>query len=105
MSIDTNTILESNELKNKIKCKISNLKNRLDQSLDNVNFDTNIEIINMIYEKMDDIEENIIKLENNISDFTDISLDEKKRIIDQKVLKFFTPFILYYRLSLLENID
>lgn len=101
-----NEILTPEKIKEKFKEKMVSIKNRLDFVIDNLDIDNNIECFTNIYENIKYIEDDICKLENrlnmgNINNIVDE--EERNRIINQKILKLFSPFILYYKLSLLQN--
>ena len=95
--------LQSDEIKLNFKNKVEELFPRIIQIINNLNLDSNIEGFTKIYENMLMIESEIEKLENNL-DLNNISdLEERDRIINQKILKLFSPFICYYKLSLMQN--
>lgn len=101
-----NEILTPEKIKEKFKEKMVSIKNRLDFLIDSLDIDNNIECFTNIYENIKCIEDDICKLENrlnmdNINNIVDE--EERNRIINQKILKLFSPFILYYKLSLLQN--
>lgn len=96
-------ILSSNELKDNFKKKINNIFPRLNQLLDNLNIENNINKFYLIFEALETIEKNTLDLENKLDENLINDLEEKNRIIDQKILKLFTPFILYYKLCLMNN--
>ena len=96
-------IITPEKIKENFKEKIINIKNRLDMLVDNLEIDNNIESFTNIYDYMVKIEEEIIKLENNLTIENIADIEERNRILDQKILKLFSPFILYYKLCLLQN--
>ena len=96
-------IITPEKIKENFKEKIINIKNRLDMLVDNLEVDNNIESFTNIYDYMVKIEEEIIKLENNLTIENIADIEERNRILDQKILKLFSPFILYYKLCLLQN--
>lgn len=98
-------ILSSEQLKNKFKSKIIEIKDRLIFLLENLEIDNNSELFGRINDNMILIEEDLVKLENSLdlTNLSSLNFDERNRIIDQKILKLFTPFIFYYKMCLLQN--
>lgn len=101
----TEEILSSDQIKTNFKSKIKDIKNRLIFLIDNLDIDKNVEIFGRINDNIISIEEDLVKLENTleISNLSNLNFEERNRIIDQKILKLFTPFIFYYKMCLLQN--
>lgn len=101
----TEEILSSDQIKTNFKSKIKDIKNRLIFLIDNLDMDKNVEVFGRINDNIISIEEDLVKLENTleISNLSNLNFEERNRIIDQKILKLFTPFIFYYKMCLLQN--
>lgn len=93
-------------MKEKFKDKISEIKNRLDFVLDNVGIQNDIENFTNIYEDLLIIDDKLEKIESNMNNSVldnIMDLNEKNRIIDLKIMKLFTPYLLYYKMCLMQN--
>ena len=93
-------------MKEKFKDKISEIKNRLDFVLDNVGIQNDIENFTNIYEDLLIIDDKLEKIESNMNNTVlnnIMDLNEKNRIIDLKIMKLFTPYLLYYKMCLMQN--
>jgi len=90
------------EISNKIKEKVKNIEERLDLVLErtNLNENENLESLVEISQSLCLIEEKLSKLEGNINNLENLSYEERERIIDQKIFKIFTPYILYMKYHL-----
>jgi len=99
----SNEVLSNDELKVKFKRKYSDIFNKLNMLVENLDIGNNIEKFYNIFESLIKIEENILDLENklNIDNISD--LEERNRIIDQKIFKLFIPYMMYYKLCLYRN--
>jgi hypothetical protein len=102
-TISSSEILPTNNIKEKFLEKINDLIPRLKQVLTNLNLDENIESFSKIFDNLLLIQNEIEKLENNLDIDSIENNEERNRIIDQKILKLFTPFICYYKLCLMQN--
>lgn len=98
-----NQNLDSNQIKENFKNKVNILFPRISQLIDNLDLDNNIEIFSKIYENILHIETDVENLENNLDLDNILNPVEKERIINQKILKLFMPFICYYKLTLMQN--
>lgn len=99
----SNEVISSEQLKEKFKKKYSDISERLNLLLENLDIGSNVEKFYYIYDSLSKIEEYILDLENRLDVNNITDLEERNRIIDQKIFKLFTPFILYYKLCLMEN--
>ena len=96
-------IITPSDIKENFKKKLEELIPRLNQVIDNTDVDNNIESFTKVYENLLLIESQVTELENRMDVSNLDNIEERNRIIDQKVLKLFSPFILYYKLCLLQN--
>ena len=97
-------VLSSEQLKQKFKDKVNNLYHRLNQVLDNLDISNNSNNFCNIFDLLEKIDEKILDLENKLDENKINNIDERNRIIDQKIFKLFSPFIFYYKLSLMNNL-
>ena len=98
-------IMSEEILKEKLKSNFMELKERLDICLDNVDLTENISSYLKISESMKIVENEISKMEGDIEldDISDESNIVRQRIIDEKVMKLFAPYMMYYRVCLLNS--
>jgi hypothetical protein len=98
-------IISEEILKEKLKNNFVELKERLDICLDNVNLIENISSYLKISENMKIVENEISKMEGEIEldDIADESSIVRQRVIDEKVMKLFAPYMMYYRVCLLNS--
>ncbi|ADO67412.1 hypothetical protein crov378 [Cafeteria roenbergensis virus] len=99
----TTEVISSDELKGKFKDKLNDIYKRLNLVIDNLDIGNNSSNFHDIYQSLLKIEENILTLENKLDENKINDIEERNRIIDQKILKLFMPFILYYKLCLITN--
>jgi hypothetical protein len=98
-------IMSEEILKEKLKSNFVELKERLDICLDNVDLTENISSYLKISESMKIVENEISKMEGEIEldDIADESSIVRQRVIDEKVIKLFAPYMMYYRVCLLNS--
>lgn len=98
-------IMSEEILKEKLKSNFVELKERLDICLNNVNLMENISSYLKISENMKIIENELSKMEGEIEldDIVDESNVVRQRVIDEKVMKLFAPYMMYYRVCLLNS--
>ena len=98
-------IMSEEILKEKLKSNFVELKERLDICLDNVDLTENISSYLKISESMKIVENEISKMEGDIEldDIADESNIVRQRVIDEKVMKLFAPYMMYYRVCLLNS--
>ena len=98
-------IMSEEILKEKLKSNFVELKERLDICLDNVDLTENISSYLKISESMKIVENEISKMEGEIEldDIADESSIVRQRVIDEKVMKLFAPYMMYYRVCLLNS--
>lgn len=98
-------IMSEEILKEKLKSNFVELKERLDICLDNVDLTENISSYLKISESMKIVENEISKMEGDIEldDIADESNVVRQRVIDEKVMKLFAPYMMYYRVCLLNS--
>lgn len=98
-------IMSEEILKEKLKSNFVELKERIDICLDNVNLIENISSYLKISESMKIVENEISKMESEIEldDISDESNVVRQRVIDEKVIKLFAPYMMYYRVCLLNS--
>ena len=98
-------IMSEEILKEKLKSNFVELKERLDICLDNVDLTENISSYLKISESMKIVENEISKMEGEIEldDISDESNVVRQRVIDEKVIKLFAPYMMYYRVCLLNS--
>ena len=98
-------IMSEEILKEKIKSNFVGLKERLDICLNNVDLIENISSYLKISESIKIIENEISKLEGEIDldNICDESNVVRQRVIDEKVMKLFAPYMMYYRVCLLNS--
>ena len=98
-------IMSEEILKEKLKSNFVELKERIDICLDNVNLIENISSYLKISESMKIVENEISKMEGEIEldDISDESNVVRQRVIDEKVIKLFAPYMMYYRVCLLNS--
>ena len=105
MSEIESEIMSEEILKEKLKSNFIELKERLDICLDNVDLTENISSYLKISESMKIMENEISKMEGDIEldDIADESNVVRQRVIDEKVMKLFAPYMMYYRVCLLNS--
>jgi len=93
------------ELTNKMVGRIKNIEKRFNLIITktDINKENNLSDMVNIAELLTSIEEKLSDLEGNINNLNNLTLEEKERIINQKILKVFTPYILYMKLHLFNN--
>lgn len=98
-------IMSEEILKEKLKSNFVELKERIDICLDNVDLTENISSYLKISESMKIVENEISKMEGEIEldDISDESNVVRQRVIDEKVIKLFAPYMMYYRVCLLNS--
>jgi len=98
-------IMSEEILKEKLKSNFVELKERIDICLDNVDLTENISSYLKISESMKIVENEISKMEGEIEldDIADESSIVRQRVIDEKVIKLFAPYMMYYRVCLLNS--
>ena len=98
-------IMSEEILKEKLKSNFMELKERLNICLDNVDLTENISSYLKISESMKIVENEISKMESEIEldDISDESNVVRQRVIDEKVMKLFAPYMMYYRVCLLNS--
>lgn len=95
----------SEELLSKMRDKMEQLLDRfetINERID-INNNNNLEDLVEISQSLNYIENKLDTIEGTIDNLENLSYEEKNRIIDQKILKLFTPYILYFKLHLFNN--
>lgn len=102
-NIFSNDIISSEKIKENFQKKNKEIFNRINLVLENLEIEKNLEDLTKIYENLVLMENYLDNLESNI-DINNISkIEEKNRIMDKKIFKLFTPFLLYYKMCLMQN--
>jgi len=98
-------IPDNNEIHQKMSNKLDTIKSRLNLINNRIDYNNNqnLEKLVEISKALNIIEENLDILEGNVENLNNLTLEDKERIIDQKIFKFFTPYILYLKYHLYNN--
>jgi uncharacterized lipoprotein YehR (DUF1307 family) len=97
-------IPDNQEIHLKMIEKLDNIKERLNIINNRIDYNNeNLEKLVEISKSFCIIEENLNNLEGNVNNLNNLTLEEKERIIDQKIFKTFTPYMLYLKYHLLNQ--